>query len=371
MGEITKLYLEKIQVKSLRCFPLKLWNFLPGVTLIMGENGCGKTTLLEAIYILAHGRSFRSARDPQLVRHGEQQFIVKGQWRRFGQLQAEAVGRGGRVELRLQGSPVQRHSELMEALPVIVEAPQARRLVDGTSRERRRWLDSLLTACRDSYGNRYRRYIRCLIQWQRLRRNGVSNAGEMAAWESQLVDSGLSIMEMRQVIINELNKYLSESTDLINSELKISLKNSAPAEVETWRSKLSKYRSGDNNSGFRLGPHCDQLQIIYRGREILHTGSRGQQRLAAIALRMAEWKIRTQKRGVAPMILLDDCLEPLDRNGQKKLVDFLKSSNAQILITTPQDIELDSAVHVQHINELVQDGRTTDILPVQSMKEAA
>lgn len=71
------------------------------------------------------------------------------------------------------------------------------------------------------------------------------------------------------------------------------------------------------------------------------------------------------------MILLDDCLEPLDRNGQKKLVDFLKSSNAQILITTPQDIELDSAVHVQHINELVQDGRTTDILPVQSMKEAA
>jgi len=193
----------------------------------------------------------------------------------------------------------------------------------------------------------------------------------MAAWESQLVDSGLSIMEMRQVIINELNKYLSESTDLINSELKISLKNSAPAEVETWRSKLSKYRSGDNNSGFRLGPHCDQLQIIYRGREILHTGSRGQQRLAAIALRMAEWKIRTQKRGVAPMILLDDCLEPLDRNGQKKLVDFLKSSDAQILITTPQEIELDSAVHVQHINELVQDGGTTDILPVQSIKEAA
>jgi len=351
MSGSTKLHLEEIQINDLRCFSRETWKFPAGVSLIRGENGCGKTTLLEAICILAHGRSFRAARDPQLVRQGEKQFFIQGYWRRFGKLHAEARGHGSRVELRLQGSPVQRHLDLMEALPVIIEAPQARRLVDGTSRERRHWLDTLLISSRDGYGSSYRYYFRCLMQWQRLCRYGQFDVSEMVVRESQLVAAGLEIMKLRQIITGEINSYLSECTDLVEGELRISIRNSAPDDAEEWASILGKNRTGKRHAGFRLGPHCDKIQIIYREREILSSGSRGQQRMAAIALRMAEWEIRRRKRGVSPLILLDDCLEPLDRNRQGKLVNFLQSSGAQVLITTPQDVELDSTVHVQKIEQ--------------------
>ncbi|MFQ5355835.1 MAG: DNA replication/repair protein RecF [Mariprofundaceae bacterium] len=374
MSDVPELYLQKIEVDSLRCFQKSLWEFTPGLSLITGANGCGKTTLLEAVSILAHGRSFRSLRDPQLIRWGTEEFYISGSWLRFGQLHTEARGRQGRVELKLQGHQVQ-SSDLNEALPVIIEAPQARRLIDGTARERRRWLDSLLIVCQDTYSSRYKNYLRCLTQWQRLRRQNQSTSGEIEVWEEQMVAYGLEVTQIRDQIIEEINVLISELTDLVEGELTLSLKKTAPDDAKSWRSLLKNYRVDRGNTGrLHLGPHCDRPDIVYRGKEIRHTGSRGQQRLAAIAIRLAEWDLRKQKRGVAPLLMFDDCLEPLDQGRQEKIMKHLQSTKAQILLTTPagSSMTFNSAVQVQSLD---QSANRKKVFPVTraaiSMKEAA
>jgi len=361
-------------VDALRCFQHASWEFSPGLNLITGINGCGKTTLLEAVSVLAHGRSFRSARDPQLVRRDARQFRIRGNWWRFGQLHVEARGCRGRVELMLQGLPVQR-SDLNEALPVIVEAPQARRLIDGSARERRRWLDGLLIACQSGYGSRYRGYLRCLMQWQRLRRQGRPVAQEMAVWEKQMVTYGLDVTRMRKQILSELNGILSELTDLVEGELVLGVKETAPPDGDSWCSRLAGCRTGERGPGrLCMGPHCDQPEIFYCGREIRHTGSRGQQRLAAIAIRLAEWKLKKTSRGVAPLLLLDDCLESLDRERQRRLLRCLQSVDAQILLTAPtgSSVGFDSATHVHMSGQ--PDGSMKDgpcVIIAKAVKEAA
>jgi len=369
-----ELYLQKIEVDSLRCFQKSSWEFSPGLNLITGANGCGKTTLLEAVSILTHGRSFRSFRDPQLVRWGIEEFFIRGNWLRFGQLHTEARGYQGRIDLKLQGHQVQR-SDLNEALPVIIEAPQARRLIDGTARERRRWLDSLLIVCQDTYGNRYKNYLRCLTQWQRLRRQNKFTSGEIEVWEEQIVAYGLEVTRMRSRIIEEINTFISELTNLVEGELTLSVKKTAPVDAESWRSLLLNCRVDKGNMGrLHSGPHCDRPDIFYRGKEIRHTGSRGQQRLAAIVIRLAEWNLRKQKRGVAPLLMFDDCLEPLDQGRQENIMKHLQSTKAQILLTTPagSSMKFNSAVQVQSLD---QSANRKNVFPVTratiSMKEAA
>jgi len=350
----TPLVLHQVKVRYLRCHETLSWNISPGLNLLTGANGSGKTSLLESVYLMAHGRSFRQSRSPFLVQHGKTSFMIQGQWRRFGPMYLTVAGRKGKTSVRLQGRDIQRRKDVSESFPVLVEAPQGRKIVDGAPGERRRWLDALMMTCFQHTRLHYDRYLRAVMQRSRLlRRHMISD--ELDAWEKQIVQHGLQIISARQHLIVEINALLL--TEQALTEDAVSLSVSMPDYSESaWLERLKDKRGDDAKVGsLRYGPHVDGININFQQREIRSAGSRGQQKLAAIALKMAECALWSRYRRLIPVILLDDCLEALDRQRQQRLFERLQQSPAQILMTAPDGVDVSAELDI-HIQMLTQHG---------------
>ncbi len=351
------LHLQTLQLHNLRCHTQLSWHLSPGVNLLTGENGSGKTTLLEAVYLMAHGRSFRQSRSPHLVRHGERQFQIHGRWQRYGPMHLSVSGRQGKTTLRLQGKDIQRRRDVSESFPVLVEAPQGRRIIDGAPGERRRWLDGLVMLCFTGMRHHYEAYLRAVMQRGRLLRRHAQR-DELLAWESQIVQHGMQLVSGRQRLLSQLNALLRDEQSLTEDVMQLSM-NHSDYTPDAWIARLRDKRADDARvGGLRFGPHVDAVQIHFRGREIKTAGSRGQQKLAAVAIKMAECALWGEYRRLIPVILLDDALEALDQRRQQRLLTRLQASPAQILMTTPDatsdalmDAALAQSIQLQRLTE--------------------
>jgi len=342
----TPLSIREVKVRQLRCHDEITWHCDPGLNLIIGANGSGKTTLLEAVYLMAFGRSFRQARDPVLVKRDAERFFIHGQWHRYGPMNLSVAGRRGQTTLRLQGRDVQRRKDISESFPVLVDAPQGRKIIDGAPGERRRWLDGLIIACFQNMGIYYERYLRAVMQRGRLLRRRASS-DELDVWEEQIVKYGQPIVQAREKMVAMLNELLEQEIPLTDHPLIISV--SMPDyDQQAWKARLKEKRSEDLRSGgLRFGPHCDVVNIHFQQREIRSAGSRGQQKLAAIAIKMAECGLWTRYRKLIPVLLLDDCLEALDRTRQLRLLMRLQESSAQVLMTAPEGVTITSCLNIR------------------------
>ncbi|NOR72985.1 MAG: DNA replication and repair protein RecF [Mariprofundaceae bacterium] len=350
-----RLSIRELTLSDLRCHEKINWQCEDGINLLSGHNGSGKTTMLEAVYMMAHGRSFRQARDPELVRWGMDRFRISGVWTRYGPMHVDLIGRRGKSEIILQGKKISRRKELTETLPVVVEAPQAGKLVDGVPGERRKWLDSVIHASNPATYRAYQSYLRALMQRGRLIRRNRSSA-ELDAWEYQIVTAGQQVVKARCEMINSLNHSLENEHELMESTLKLELTSTAPESENLWLERLASRRDDDARLGrLQIGPHCDRLKILFGGREIRSVGSRGQQKLAAMALRLAECAVRQEYRNLAPLLLLDDCLEALDAERQQRLMNRLCAYRGQILMTVPSGIKIPEnlAIHQSHLSDSV------------------
>jgi DNA replication and repair protein RecF len=329
------VWVSDVQVQNLRCHKEHHWVLRSGVNIFVGENGCGKTSVLEAVYLMAHGRSFRQTKDPELIRWQQSHMNVCGTWHRYGPLHVKIHAQKRKVEVLLQGRKLAKRKELMETLPVIVDAPQGKKLVDGVNNERRKWLDQLLMVCEPSIRSHYQGYLRALMQRTRVLRKYGDNE-ELSVWESQMVLYGRKIKQYRDEICKLINAFLEDEKQFTEAHLSLYIGSQVPEIDEQWCELLKNNRVQDKRMGrCRVGPHSDKLHIYFNGKEIRTVGSRGQQKLAGIALKLAECGVRQQYRQIWPALLLDDCFEALDDKRRKTLVDRLCKYPGQVLATAP------------------------------------
>ncbi len=346
---VTPLVLNRLQVRHLRCHAHAQWHCEAGLNLLTGENGCGKTTMLEAVSLMVRGRSFRQARDPRLVREGEKRLAVHGRWRRFGPVRLGIEGARGRMRLFLQGREVRKRRDIAEGFPLLIEAPQGTRLVDGANGERRRWLDGLLAVREPAIRQEAQAYLRAVMQRARLLRRGLRTgclpAGELEAWEHRMVSHGLRLVAARAAAVREMNALLDEERGFTESPVSLHVKDDYAADA--WLARLHRSREEDARRGLRHGPHCDAPAILFRDREIRAAGSRGQQKLAAIAIRMAECAFWSRHRRMIPVLLLDDCFEALDAGRRQRLLERLARHPAQVLMSAPEAPRMPAGVEIR------------------------
>ncbi|HEY8164746.1 MAG TPA: DNA replication and repair protein RecF [Gemmatimonadaceae bacterium] len=319
---------------------------------IVGENGQGKTNLLEALYYLQILRSARGARDQDLARFGTAGFHVSA--RLAGSADREiAVGFdsvGKRKKFVRDGIAAAKLSDAFGSLPSVMFSPRDIELVSGSPSERRRFIDVVLAL-------RSRRYLSALQQYRAAlnRRNaalrsvarGRGDTDSVAAWEPALADNGAMIACERRKWVADAASEFARLCAAIGEEEPARMEYvSATAEIgdarETLARSLEQNRLNDIRRGLTTsGPHRDDVLITLSGRDIRSFGSAGQQRTAATALRMLEASSLREHSGREPVLLLDDPFAELDTRRAGRIQELLTSSGlGQTILAVPREADI-------------------------------
>jgi DNA replication and repair protein RecF len=319
---------------------------------VVGENGQGKTNLLEAIYYLQVLRSARGARDQEVVRFGARGFHVALAARTDGEHELgvgfDLAGRKKRVTL--DGIPLPRMSDAFGGLPSVMFSPRDIQLVAGSPGERRRYLDLVLALSSRRYLLALQQYRSTLMQRNASLRDAARNgSGEdaVAAWEPALAESGAVITcERGQWVADHAAEFTRICVTIGESgDPRMVYHSSLSREGDTREAlaaALERQRHHDMRRGLtHSGPHRDDLHVTLAGRDLRSFGSAGQQRTAAIALRMLEARTLRSAYHVEPMLLLDDPFAELDAKRAERILELLENAGlGQTVLAVPRAADI-------------------------------
>lgn len=326
------------------------------LNVIAGNNGHGKTSVLEAIYALATSRSFRTAKLTELVRHTADAARVGGRFAEHwssGKLvrgQSIELTRRGKRSLTLDGVEPSSLTEYATRSPVVVFEPKQLGLTTGASAERRMLLDRVTLFTHPEAATHRARYGRALKERQALLLDRFRDrTTELDAYEAILADHGAHLTAIRAVAVDELRETILEAFGRIASpELRLEVRYEAggSADRETAQRALAEARRTDaQRKRASFGPHRDDLDLRLGGYEARVVASQGQHRALTLALKSAELSTIARARGVQPILLLDDVSSELDADRTAALFLHLAETESQIFLTTTRRDLIVSARH--------------------------
>ena len=303
----------------------------PGVTVVHGRNGAGKTNLLEALYVGCTGASWRTASDRELVRFGADVARIELDAEAEDGAHAFSVGLepGKRKRLRADGVAVDRLADVAARPLAAVFLPDRVDLVKGGPALRRAHVDQVVAALWPARAGTRRDYGRALAQRNALlARGGPGAERSLDAWDAELARHGAELMADRAAAVAELApRFTALAEELgLDGGAELSYRPRARATDATGlAAELRERRARDLERRFTAhGPHRDDLGLARAGRDLRPFGSQGQQRLAVLALLLAEREAIGEVRGTPPVMLLDDAMSELDTGRRERLVARLR-----------------------------------------------
>ena len=313
--------------------------------MIWGENGSGKTSLLEAIYILSLGKSFKTHKQSSIIKKGHTGYIVKGDFS-YGEITnsiAIQMNSNSTKTIKVNGKTIKTRKEIIGKNNVVILSPEDQVITKGGPKERRLFFDRLFSIVDSDYLNTLQEFNRALKQ-----RNALISSKNQAKeesflpWEEKLSISAVKLWAIRKKCLSNYLKSLNNVVSEYQKDLILSVsyieKTYTKKEFER---KLKQTRERDFLLGTTShGPHRDNIKILWSGKDIREYGSQGEHKISLILLKLAEIDLIKQKTGTHPTILLDDVFAKLDLNRSKKLVSYLNSIKTeekdpiQTIITT-------------------------------------
>ncbi len=328
--------LTELRIERLRCIDSLDLELPPGWSAFIGPNGSGKTSLLEAVYLLSHGRSFRGGTRDALSTIGSRGFSVFGRFepadgreRRLGLARLS-----NRLEARVDGEGAALGS-LVEACAVVCFEPGSHELVDGGSESRRRQLDWGVFHVEQGFLREWRRYQRALRQRNAALRDGAGS-DSLEPWEREMAESGEHLDSHRRAYIERLRGSLAATLAAFVPELG----DTSLTFERGWREEqdlaeaLAEARLRDRDRGHTTrGPHRADWAIGFEHAPRREHLSRGQAKLCALAFMLAQASLHAEVRGDWPVLCFDDLASELDDEHQRRVVELARMSNAQVLLT--------------------------------------
>jgi len=357
----------RIQIHSFR--NISQADFRPSerFNIFVGNNAQGKTNLLEAIYLLGTMKSFRMAKNNELITYDTPCSSVKGWGIRDGveRVISLTISHSGK-KASIDGKPVQRLVDFFGNLNMVVFSPEDISMVRGLPEVRRRYLDRAVFSGDTGYLALHHDYFRTLKNRNALLKRGVRDG--LSVWTDKLADTGSRLMAKRESFICKLAELFqlfysaiagpSQEASITYRSRWIDSEHSLEDLRRKLRAALEQGIPDELRRGTTLtGPHRDDLQFSLNGKPLNHHGSQGEQRSFILALKMAEIEYLKRRWGTPPLLLLDDMTSELDRDRNGNFMKFLKEKEMQVFITTTSLENINLSGISTYSTFPVQDGR--------------
>ena len=338
--------LSELTVDDLRCIEHAELELHPSQNLISGGNGSGKTSLLESIFLLGRGRSFRTRNSERLIRYGRDRLVVFGRVAAVSDPPAGSstshhhgglpvgvqVSRADGTIARIGGESAKSLTELTQAFPVQVIDPGIHKLVEEGGFRRRRWMDWGVFHVEHQFGEWWVRYSRALKQ-----RNAAlrSQPAQASAWDLELVRLGELIAEARARFVEDLLPYWRESVLALSGlEPELHYFKGWAQDASLAQALVASKTRDEARRLTHPGPHRADIVVRLNGRPAREVLSRGQQKLVAVALTLAQLNLLQAATQTTPTLLLDDPAAELDGEHLRRFIEQVARLRSQLILTS-------------------------------------
>jgi DNA replication and repair protein RecF len=338
------MFIKSLRLDNFRNYERVEIDFHKKTNILIGNNGQGKTNLMEGIYVLSLGKSFRTTKDAEMIRFEAEFMKSEGVFEKEGEAlllevklnRKEGSRHAVSKSFGVNGVKGTRNADLLENAYIVVFSPEDLRIVKDEPEKRRKFMDRELFLIKPLYYKALARYKKALQQRNALLKNGNVEENSIAAWDESLVYYGMRIMKERRFFIERvsgLSRNIHEKITGGRETLEIEYEANIPLykEEEQQKCAFEKEMQKNREKDIKImnttaGPHRDDIRINIGGVDVRRFGSQGQQRTAALSLKLAELAVIKEETGEDAVILLDDVLSELDEGRQQFLINFLEGN---------------------------------------------
>ena len=327
--------LTEVQLRNFRCFEALRIDLAPGFNFFVGDNGQGKTSILEGACVLLRLQSQRSATLAPLIRIGQKAFGVAG---RYGEHAIEFRYSALRRKLRFDAVEQRRPAEYLRIGRVVSFANNDIELARGGGDARRRFLDFLGLQIEPTYRATLRAYERALRSRNALLKAAQANVRALAAYDPPLLEHGANLSAMRARLVEKLAPFVLRAHQEVSGMAEAARVDFAPGNAEDFAADLSRSRGQELR--FRqtvVGPHRDDITLLVDEMPAAHYASEGQQRTLALALKIAQARVFAAEENSPPLLLIDDIFGELDSARRNRLLEALPATAQKLVTATNMD----------------------------------
>ena len=347
------MYIEEISIVNYKNLKNVEVNFSPRLNCLIGNNGSGKTNLMDAVYYLSFCKSFFNSADQLNINHDENYFILKGNYLRLGSSEVIACGlqKGQKKQFNRNSKVYKKLMEHIGLLPLVMISPSDTNLILGGSDERRKFMDGVISQYNQHYLDDLLKYNRALLQRNNLLKQFTADryfdAELLSIWDGQLVEYGTRIHNERQKFVKELIPVFQEFYAFISQgNEKVELVHQSDLYEKSLGILLNESLKNDRMAQYTTaGIHKDELVFNIGNYPIKKLGSQGQNKTYLVALKLAQYEFIKEISGMKPILLLDDIFDKLDRHRVEQIVKVVSGEDfGQIFITDTNREHLDAII---------------------------
>lgn len=365
------MYLQQLDILNYRNIREASLMFSPNINCLTGNNGMGKTNVLDAIYFLSFCKSIHTNIDALNITHDADFLMLQGKYIRNGQEENISCGikRGQKKHLKRNNKEYQRISDHIGLLPLVIISPRDTELIIEGSEQRRKFIDGIISQTDHTYLHNILSYSQLLKQRNALLKNEQLELDLLETLDIQMGQYGQEIYNVRSAFIEQFIPLFQEFYSYIadTTQEKVNIVYHSHLQHKDLTTDLTDHRQRDHIIGFTThGIHKDDLELTLNTYPVRNTGSQGQQKTFLLALKLAQFEFLKQKHGFNPLMLLDDLFDKLDAQRVNRIVQLVSTNRfGQIFITDTNLTNIDKILHTITLeNKIfkVQDGNISESL---------